>query len=144
MTITFSAILLGLLALFRPLQKNSFYMLHCALLILVAYYIEQNLFRCTPFVYKTFMLFVVFHLISINIVTIWAYYRDKRAARKGNWRVPEATLHTLELLGGWSGAFIAQKIFRHKTKKQSYQTTFWLVVAFEIALVYFIIKFISA
>ena len=119
-------------------------MLHCALLILVAYYIEQNLFRCTPFVYKTFMLFVVFHLISINIVTIWAYYWDKRAARKGNWRVPEANLHTLELLGGWSGAFIAQKIFRHKTKKQSYQTTFWLVVAFEIALVYFIIKFISA
>ena len=144
MTITFSAILLGLLALFRPLQKNSFYMLHCALLILVAYYIEQNIFRCTPFVYKTFMLFIVFHLISINIVTIWAYYWDKRAAQKGNWRVPEATLHTLELLGGWSGAFIAQKIFRHKTKKQSYQTTFWLVVAFEIALVYFILKFISA
>ena len=144
MTITFSAILLGLLALFRPLQKNSFYMLHCALLILVAYYIEQNIFRCTPFVYKTFMLFVVFHLISINIVTIWAYYWDKRAARKGNWRVPEVNLHALELLGGWSGAFIAQKIFRHKTKKQSYQTTFWLVVAFEIALVYFIIKFISA
>jgi len=144
MTITFSAILLGLLALFRPLQKNSFYMLHCALLIMVAYYIEQNIFRCTPFVYKTFMLFVVFHLVSINIVTIWAYYWDKRAAKKGNWRVPEATLHTLELLGGWSGAFIAQKIFRHKTKKQSYQTTFWLVVAFEVTLVYFIVKFISA
>ena len=144
MTITFSAILLGLLALFRPLQKNSFYMLHSALLILVAYYIEQNIFRCTPFVYKTFMLFVVFHLISINVVTIWAYYWDKQAAKKGNWRVPEASLHTLELLGGWSGAFLAQKMFRHKTKKQSYQTTFWMVVAFETALIYFIIKFISA
>ena len=144
MTITFSAILLGLLALFRPLQKNSFYMLHSAIIILGAYYIEQNFFRCTPFVPKTFMLFLVFQLISINIVTIWAYYWDKRASRLGNWRVPEATLHSLELLGGWCGAFIAQRLFRHKTKKQSYQSTFWLVVAFELFLIYFVIKFITA
>lgn len=144
MTITFSAILLGLLAFFRPLQKNSFYMLHCAIVILSAYYIEQNIFRCTPFASKTFLLFVIFQLVSINVVTIWAYYWDKRAARKGNWRVPESVLHTLELLGGWSGAFVAQRLFRHKTKKQSYQSTFWMVVAFEIALVYFILKFILA
>ena len=144
MTITFSAILLGLLAFFRSLQKNSFYILHCAIVILSAYYIEQNIFRCTPFASKTFLLFVIFQLVSINVVTIWAYYWDKRAARKGNWRVPESVLHTLELLGGWSGAFVAQRLFHHKTKKQSYQSTFWMVVAFEIALVYFILKFILA
>ena len=142
MTITFSTILIGLLVFFRPLQKNNFYILHSAIVILVAYYLEQNYFRCTPFAPKTFLLFAVFQLISINLVTIWAYYWDKRAARKGNWRVPEASLHTLEFLGGWSGAFLAQKIFRHKTKKQSYQTTFIMVVAFELAIIYFILKFI--
>lgn len=93
---------------------------------------------------QNFLLFVVFQLVSINLVTVLAYYVDKRAARKGAWRVPEANLHTLEFLGGWPGALLAQKIFRHKTKKQSYQTSFMLVVAFELAIIYFIIKFITA
>ena len=62
MVITFTAILIGLLALLRPLQKNSFYILHSALVILSAYYIETHYFKCTPFAPKTFMLFVVFQL----------------------------------------------------------------------------------
>ena len=144
MVITFTAILIGLLALLRPLQKNNFYILHSAIVVLSAYYIETHYFKCPPFVPKTFLLFVVFQLVSINLVTVLAYYVDKRAARKGAWRVPEANLHTLEFLGGWPGALLAQKIFRHKTKKQSYQTSFMLVVAFELAIIYFIIKFITA
>ena len=144
MVITFTAVLIGLLALLRPLQKNSFYILHSALVILSAYYIETHYFKCTPFAPKTFMLFVVFQLAFINPVTMLAYYVDKRAARKGDWRVPEANLHTLEFLGGWPGARLAQKLFHHKTRKQSYQTSFMLVVAFELAIIYFIIKFIMA
>lgn len=144
MVITFTAILIGLLALLRPLQKNNFYILHSAIVVLSAYYIETHYFKCTPFVPKTFLLFLVFQLVSINLVTVLAYYVDKRAARKGAWRVPEANLHTLEFLGGWPGALLAQKIFRHKTRKQSYQTSFMLVVAFELAIIYFIIKFITA
>ena len=106
MVITFTAVLIGLLALLRPLQKNSFYILHSALVILSAYYIETHYFKCTPFAPKTFMMFVVFQLIFINPVTMLAYYVDKRAARKGDWRVPEANLHTLEFLGGWLERFM--------------------------------------
>ena len=36
MVITYSVILIGLLFLIRPLQKNSFYILHAALIILAA------------------------------------------------------------------------------------------------------------
>ena len=144
MVITFSIILLGALVLFRPLQKNSFYILHAAIIILSAYYIETHYFRTSAFAPKTLLLFVVFQLAFINPVTMLAYYVDKRAARKGDWRVPEANLHTLEFLGGWPGALLAQKLFHHKTRKQSYQTSFMLVVAFELAIIYFIIKFIMA
>jgi hypothetical protein len=42
--------------------------------------------------------------------------------------VPEARLHLLELLGGWPGAFLAQRRLRHKCSKHSYQVVFWLIV----------------
>jgi uncharacterized membrane protein YsdA (DUF1294 family) len=55
-------------------------------------------------------------------------YRDKRKSMIGQWRTPESTLHLLELLGGWPGGLIAQRVFRHKTRKASYQVTFWCIV----------------
>jgi uncharacterized membrane protein YsdA (DUF1294 family) len=42
--------------------------------------------------------------------------------------VSEANLHLLELLGGWPGAFLAQRRLRHKCSKGSYQFVFWLIV----------------
>ena len=38
-------------------------------------------------------------------------------------------MHGVELLGGWPGALLAQQMFRHKTRKLSYQLSFWLIVA---------------
>lgn len=143
MVLTCSAILIGLLALIRPLQKNPFFILHFAIVIGLAWYSETYLFKVTPFSYKTFLLFIVYHLISINLVTIVAYGTDKKAAIRGDWRVPEARLHALELMGGWIGAFIAQKIFRHKTKKKSYQTIFWLMLVFQIAIIYYVLSFLN-
>lgn len=142
MVITFTVILLGLIAFIRPLQKNSFFMLHAALIIGSAWFIETHYFRTSVFSSKTLLLFLVFHLISINIVTVVAYYVDKRAAKKGAWRVPENTLHVLEFFGGWSGALIAQKIFRHKTRKKSFRAMFYLMIVLEFLAVYLILKYL--
>lgn len=142
MVLTFSVILIGLLFLFRPLRKNNFYMLHTAIVILAAYYVETHYFRASVFAPKTLLLFVVFQFVSINLVTVLAYWVDKRAAVRGAWRVPEINLHTLEFLGGWSGALLAQRLFRHKNKKRSYQSMFWFVLLMQAAAVYFILKFL--
>lgn len=65
---------------------------------------------------------------------------DKRRAEQERWRVPENFLHLLELLGGWPGSFVAQRLFRHKTVKFSYQFVFWLiVVAYELVSVDFLL-----
>lgn len=56
-----------------------------------------------------------------------AYGIDKAAAIGGAWRIPEAFLHLLGLAGGWPGALLAQRIFRHKNRKVSFQIAFWLV-----------------
>ena len=62
------------------------------------------------------------------------HWHDKRSARRGQWRTPENTLHAVELLGGWPGALLAQRLLRHKTRKVSYQAVFWGIVALHQAL----------
>ena len=64
----------------------------------------------------------------ISAGTYFAYWRDKKRATEGLWRIPEANLHLLEFLGGWAGAFLAQRFLRHKISKLRYQLTFWLIV----------------
>jgi uncharacterized membrane protein YsdA (DUF1294 family) len=66
--------------------------------------------------------------LAISTLTFFAYRSDKRRAEAGEWRIPESTLHIAELIGGWPGAFLAQRKFRHKIAKASYQFTFWAVV----------------
>ena len=143
MVITFTAILFGLAALIYPLRRNRFFLLSSAMIIGSAYFIETHYFRTSIFSPKTIMLFVVFQLIFINISTFIAYFVDKRAAVRGAWRVPERELHTLEFLGGWIGAFFAQRIFRHKISKRSYQLTYKLMIIMELAAIYFILKFLQ-
>lgn len=70
--------------------------------------------------------------ISASVLTLLEYAFDKHKACQGKWRTSEVTLHTLELLGGWPGALIAQYIFRHKNRKVSFQISFWIIVAIHI------------
>jgi uncharacterized membrane protein YsdA (DUF1294 family) len=63
-----------------------------------------------------------------SLASFVLYGLDKSAARRGRRRTPELTLHTLGLLGGWPGAFVAQRVFHHKSRKLSFQVTYWLTV----------------
>lgn len=66
---------------------------------------------------------------AVSLLTFLLYWHDKRRARAEGRRIPENVLHALELAGGWPGALLAQQLLRHKTRKVSYQTLFWLIVA---------------
>lgn len=67
------------------------------------------------------------YLAIISGTTYFLYGRDKKAAQEGTWRTPESALHLAEFAGGWPAAFVAQRKFRHKTAKTSYQILFWLI-----------------
>ncbi len=85
------------------------------------------------------MTYVLYYLILVAVmsaVTFVAYGVDKRRAGSiGRRRVPERTLHLLALLGGWPGALLAQRRFRHKTKKASFRLAFWFVVLLHLTIV---------
>ncbi len=61
----------------------------------------------------------------MSAIAFTAYRLDKSRAIHGRRRISEATLHTIELLGGWPGAWAAQRVLRHKTAKTSYLVVFW-------------------
>jgi uncharacterized membrane protein YsdA (DUF1294 family) len=70
---------------------------------------------------------------AMSVVAFQAYLVDKRAAVRDRRRIPETTLHLLELLGGWPGALLAQRLIRHKNAKVGYQVVFWVIVMVHVA-----------
>lgn len=68
------------------------------------------------------------YLLVLALLSYGSYAMDKRRAQAQDWRLSESKLHLLELLGGWPGAFLAQRRLRHKCSKASYQFVFWLIV----------------
>jgi len=66
---------------------------------------------------------------SMSLLAFLLYAADKRRAARREWRISEATLHLVELLGGWPGAAVAQQVLRHKRQKRGYMLVFWLIVA---------------
>jgi uncharacterized membrane protein YsdA (DUF1294 family) len=71
--------------------------------------------------------YAIAYLAGISAATAFAYWSDKKKSETASWRTPEKTLHLLELLGGWTAAFVSQRLFRHKITKKEYQFTFWLI-----------------
>lgn len=64
----------------------------------------------------------------VSVLAFCLYWRDKHKARTDGWRTPENILHAVEFAGGWPGALLAQQVFRHKTRKVSFQILFWVIV----------------
>jgi uncharacterized membrane protein YsdA (DUF1294 family)/cold shock CspA family protein len=83
------------------------------------------------------MLLVAYGVLSG--VAFLVYRADKSAAAQGTWRTSESTLHTIALAGGWPGALVARRVFRHKTTKQPFRTIFWgTVIVNCMALAWFV------
>lgn len=71
---------------------------------------------------------VVLVYAAASLITFVAYWLDKSAAQAGRWRTAESTLHLFALAGGWPGALAAQRVLRHKSIKQEFQSVFWVTV----------------
>ena len=61
--------------------------------------------------------------LVINLITFILYGVDKRRAKRGQWRIPEKTLLSGTWLLGGVGAWMAMRMFRHKTKHIAFQVS---------------------
>lgn len=77
---------------------------------------------------------------AASMVALLFYGYDKWAAIKGWQRVRERSLHVVALVGGWPGALAAQRIFRHKTRKQPFRRIFWVAVSANLAALLWVLS----
>ncbi len=78
------------------------------------------------------------YLIVINLLTLIFFGVDKVSVVSYAWRIRERTLLLLALLGGSPGALLGIKLFRHKTRKDSFLALLALVLLAQVAtLLYF-------
>lgn len=74
-------------------------------------------------------------LAAFSVISSVCLVIDKRRAERGGWRIPEQSLHLLELLGGWPGSWATRRAIRHKTVKVRYRLMFALATIAHLAVV---------
>ena len=77
---------------------------------------------------------LAYYLLGINAVTFIVYGIDEYKAKKARWRIPEATLLLLAVLGGSIGAWMGMKVWHHKTKHKKFKYGIPAILLIQIAL----------
>ena len=83
---------------------------------------------------------LIAYLIVINLVTLFAFIIDKKKAKRSKWRIPEATLLGLAVLGGSIGAWLGMRLWRHKTLHNKFRFGIPLIFLAQLAIAFFLLK----
>ena len=77
---------------------------------------------------------LVYYILCVNLLTFIIYGVDKWKARHAQWRIPEATLLGLAVIGGSIGAWLGMKVWHHKTLHNKFRYGVPLILILQIAL----------
>ena len=77
---------------------------------------------------------LVCYLLAVNAVTFIVYGIDKYKAKKAKWRISEATLLLLAVLGGSVGAWMGMKVWHHKTMHKKFKYGIPAILLIQVAL----------
>ena len=84
--------------------------------------------------------YISFYLLLINLVAFVVYGIDKLKAKRGKWRISEATLLLLAAVGGSVGAWLGMKVWHHKTLHKKFKYGVPAIILLHIALTIFIMQ----
>ena len=73
-------------------------------------------------------------MFVINVATFFTYGIDKWKAKKSKWRIREAALIGLAVLGGSIGAWLGMKTWHHKTMHKKFKYGIPLILVAQLAL----------
>ena len=77
---------------------------------------------------------LLIYLLVINVATFFTYGIDKWKAKKSKWRIREAALIGLAVLGGSFGAWLGMKTWHHKTMHKKFKYGIPLILVAQLAL----------
>ena len=77
---------------------------------------------------------ILYYLLAVNIATFFLYGIDKYKAKKGKWRISEATLLTMAAIGGSIGAWAGMRLWHHKTKHKKFKYGIPIIIILQVAL----------
>ncbi len=60
---------------------------------------------------------LIIYLIAINLISFYLMAKDKKAAIRHQWRIPEKLLFFVTFIGGSLGGLIAMIHYHHKNRK---------------------------
>ena len=80
----------------------------------------------------------LYYLLAVNSLTFLLYGIDKYKAKKGRWRISEATLLTMAAIGGSIGAWAGMRTWHHKTMHKKIKYGIPVIIIMQIALVVYL------
>ena len=81
----------------------------------------------------------MYYLFAINIVSFFLYGIDKYKAKKNKWRISEATLLMIAVIGGSIGAWVGMRIWHHKTMHKKFKYGIPVIFIFQVALAVYLL-----
>ena len=79
------------------------------------------------------------YLLAINIATFFLYGIDKYKAKKGRWRISEATLLLMAVVGGSIGAWTGMRLWHHKTMHKKFKYGIPVIIILQVALAVYLL-----
>lgn len=76
--------------------------------------------------------FIAVYFICISLITAFITALDKYKAKKGAFRISEAALFTLALLGGALAEYTVMRLIRHKTLHKRFMTGLPLIIILQL------------
>ena len=77
------------------------------------------------------------YLVVINVATFFTYGLDKWKAKRSKWRVREAALLTLAVLGGSIGAWLGMKVWHHKTQHKKFRVGIPIIIIVQAIIIWY-------
>lgn len=78
---------------------------------------------------------LLYYIVGVNILAFLVYGIDKWRAKKGKWRISEATLLLLAIIGGSIGAWLGMKVWHHKTMHKKFKYGVPAILIIQIILI---------
>lgn len=84
--------------------------------------------------------YLLIYLLAINVITFVVYGVDKLKARNHWWRIPEATLLLMAVIGGSIGAWVGMYVFRHKTQHKKFKYGVPAIILLQLLVAYYFLR----